>query len=141
MCANGVFRAERLCTFVAHIGRKDKCGPIVILGVTRHVNTNETSIAAVLAPYEHALNRLDADTVMKLCSPDGVFLPQYFPSSVGADAVCNNMPAPVELNQWKATCIQTFPGGNGPDWKKFHCATQKSYRNSRMAVVATSRMR
>src|SRR5258708_7189972 len=104
------------------------------------MNANETSIAG-LAPHEDALNRLDSDTVMKLYSPNGVFLPQYFPSSVGAASVCNNMPAPVELDQWKATSVQTFPGGNGPDWKKFQCATQKSHRNSRMAVLPTSRAR
>jgi alkyl sulfatase BDS1-like metallo-beta-lactamase superfamily hydrolase len=104
------------------------------------MNANETSIA-VLAPHEDALNRLDSDTVMKLYSPNGVFLPQYFPSSVGAASVCNNMSAPVELDQWMATCVQTSPGGSGPDWKKFHCATQKSHRSARMAVLPTSRAR
>ena len=34
-----------------------------------------------------------------------------------------------------------FSGGNCPDWEKSHCATQKSHRNARMAVVPTSRAR
>jgi len=51
------------------------------------MNTDENAVAAVLARYEKALNESDSDAVMKLYASDGVFMPQNFPSSVGADAV------------------------------------------------------
>lgn len=51
------------------------------------MNANEDEVAAVLAKYQDALNQSDTDAVMKLYAPDGVFMPQHFPSSVGADAV------------------------------------------------------
>ncbi len=40
-----------------------------------------------LAMYQDALNKSDTDAVMKRYAPDGVFMPQNSPSSVGADAV------------------------------------------------------
>jgi uncharacterized protein (TIGR02246 family) len=51
------------------------------------MNANEQAVAAVLAEYQDALNQSDADAVMKVYASDGVFMPQHFPSSVGADAV------------------------------------------------------
>jgi uncharacterized protein (TIGR02246 family) len=51
------------------------------------MNTNELAVAAVLAEYQDALNQSDTEAVMKLYASDGVFMPQHFPSSVGADAV------------------------------------------------------
>jgi uncharacterized protein (TIGR02246 family) len=51
------------------------------------MNANEEAIASVLASYQDALNRSDTEAVMKLYASDGVFMPQNFPSSVGADAV------------------------------------------------------
>jgi len=51
------------------------------------MNAEEKAIATVLSKYEDALNRSDTAAVMKLYAPDGVFMPQHFPSSVGADAV------------------------------------------------------
>jgi uncharacterized protein (TIGR02246 family) len=51
------------------------------------MNENEQAVAAVLAKYEDALNRSDTNAVMDLYASDGVFMPQHFPSSVGADAV------------------------------------------------------
>jgi uncharacterized protein (TIGR02246 family) len=51
------------------------------------MNSDENAIAAVLARYEKALNESDTNAVMKLYAPDGVFMAQNFPSSVGADAV------------------------------------------------------
>ena len=51
------------------------------------MNTNEQAVAAVLAEYQDALNQSDTDAVMRLYASDGVFMPQHFPSSVGADAV------------------------------------------------------
>jgi len=51
------------------------------------MNADEKAIAAVLAKYEAALNQSSADAVLKLYAPDGVFMPQNSPSSVGAAAV------------------------------------------------------
>jgi uncharacterized protein (TIGR02246 family) len=51
------------------------------------MNADEKAIATVLTKYEDALNRSDTAAVMTLYAPDGVFMPQNFPSSVGADAV------------------------------------------------------
>ena len=48
------------------------------------MNASEEAIAAVLATYQDAS---DTDAVMKLYAADGVFMPQNFPSSVGAEAV------------------------------------------------------
>jgi uncharacterized protein (TIGR02246 family) len=51
------------------------------------MNADEQAIAAVLAKYQDALNQSDTEAVMKLYAPDGVFMPQNSPSSVGASAV------------------------------------------------------
>ena len=51
------------------------------------MNTNELAVAAVLEEYQDALNQSDTDAVMRLYASDGVFMPQHFPSSVGAVAV------------------------------------------------------
>ncbi len=51
------------------------------------MHTNELAVAAVLEEYQDALNQSDTDAVMRLYASDGVFMPQHFPSSVGADAV------------------------------------------------------
>jgi uncharacterized protein (TIGR02246 family) len=51
------------------------------------MNTDEKAVADVLSKYEDALNRSDTAAVMPLYAPDGVFMAQNFPSSIGADAV------------------------------------------------------
>ena len=51
------------------------------------MNANEKAVAAVLAKYQEALNQSDTAAVMKLYAPDGVFMPQNSPSSVGAEEV------------------------------------------------------
>jgi len=51
------------------------------------MNTSEEAVAAVLAKYEDALNQSDVAAVMNLYAPDGVFMPEYSPTSVGAAAV------------------------------------------------------
>ena len=51
------------------------------------MNTDEEAVAAVLAKYQDALNNSDTNAVMKLYAPDGVFMPQHFPSSIGSGAV------------------------------------------------------
>jgi uncharacterized protein (TIGR02246 family) len=51
------------------------------------MNADEKAVAGVLDRYEKALNESNTDAVMKLYASDGVFMPQNFLSSVGADAV------------------------------------------------------
>jgi uncharacterized protein (TIGR02246 family) len=48
------------------------------------MNVNEEAVAAVLAKYQAALNASDTDAVMPLYTEDGVFMPPYSPSAVGA---------------------------------------------------------
>jgi uncharacterized protein (TIGR02246 family) len=45
------------------------------------------AITDTLRRYEVALNASDTDDVMKLYAEDGVFMPQHFPSAVGAAQV------------------------------------------------------
>ena len=51
------------------------------------MNTDEQAIAEALAIYQKALNDADTSAVMKLYTPDGVFMPQHFPSSIGTESV------------------------------------------------------
>jgi uncharacterized protein (TIGR02246 family) len=51
------------------------------------MNANEKAVSEVLSKYQDALNQSDTDAVMKLYAPDGVFMPQNSPSSVGAGEV------------------------------------------------------
>ena len=51
------------------------------------MNADEQAVSAALMAYQDALNRSDTEAVMKLYAPEGVFMPQNSPSSVGADAV------------------------------------------------------
>ena len=51
------------------------------------MDANQQAVAAALSRYEKALNESDTEAVMQLYAPDGVFMPQHFPSSVGAGAV------------------------------------------------------
>jgi uncharacterized protein (TIGR02246 family) len=51
------------------------------------MNADEQAVAEVLKTYERALNASDTNAVMALYAPDGVFMPQNSPSSVGIDAV------------------------------------------------------
>ena len=48
---------------------------------------DEEAIATVLASYQDALSRSDADAVTKLFTTDGVLMAQESPSAVGAEAV------------------------------------------------------
>jgi uncharacterized protein (TIGR02246 family) len=45
------------------------------------------AITALLAEYNDALNASSTDAVMPLYAEDGVFMPPYSPSAVGAEAV------------------------------------------------------
>ncbi|GLK56594.1 uncharacterized protein (TIGR02246 family) [Methylopila capsulata] len=49
--------------------------------------TVQTDIQGVLQTYETALNASDADKVLTVFAPDGVFMAPNSPSLVGADAI------------------------------------------------------
>jgi uncharacterized protein (TIGR02246 family) len=51
------------------------------------MNANEEAVASVLANYQDALNGSNTDAVMQLYSEDGVFMPPYSQSAIGAAAV------------------------------------------------------
>ena len=51
------------------------------------MNPNEEAVASVLASYQDALNASNTDAVMRLYSEDGVFMPPYSQSAIGAAAV------------------------------------------------------
>jgi uncharacterized protein (TIGR02246 family) len=51
------------------------------------MNQDEQAVGGVLDAYQEALNRSDTAAVMQLYAPDGVFMGEYSPSSVGTDAI------------------------------------------------------
>jgi uncharacterized protein (TIGR02246 family) len=51
------------------------------------MNADESAVASVLKDYETALNGSDAGAALRLYAPDGVFMPQHSPASVGTAAV------------------------------------------------------
>jgi uncharacterized protein (TIGR02246 family) len=80
------------------------------------MNANEKAVAAVLADYEDALNQSDTEAVMELYAPDGVFMPQHFPSSVGADAVRNAYDGVFEAITLKVKFVVAEVHQIAPDW-------------------------
>jgi uncharacterized protein (TIGR02246 family) len=80
------------------------------------MNANEKAVAAVLADYEDALNQSDTEAVMKLYAPDGVFMPQHFPSRVGADAVRNAYDGVFEAITLKVKFVVAEVHQIAPDW-------------------------
>ena len=51
------------------------------------MNANEKAVAEILAKYQDALNDSDTAAVMRLYADDGVFMPPYSHSAIGAAAV------------------------------------------------------
>lgn len=51
------------------------------------MNSDEREIESLLQIYEKALNMSDTEAALSLYAPDGVFMPQHSPSSVGLEAV------------------------------------------------------
>ena len=48
---------------------------------------DEQEIRALLAEYERLLNAGDAESIARLYSADGIFMPQGFPTAAGREAV------------------------------------------------------
>jgi uncharacterized protein (TIGR02246 family) len=53
------------------------------------MNADEAAVVSVLKDYQVALNRSDTEAALKLYAPDGVFMPQHSPASIGIAAVRN----------------------------------------------------
>jgi uncharacterized protein (TIGR02246 family) len=51
------------------------------------MNPDENAVASVLKDYQTALNHSDTGAALKLYAPDGVFMPQHSPASIGTAAV------------------------------------------------------
>jgi uncharacterized protein (TIGR02246 family) len=51
------------------------------------VTEDQRAIKAVLLAYREALNSSSTEEVMKLYSPDSIFMPQHFPTTTGIDAI------------------------------------------------------
>jgi uncharacterized protein (TIGR02246 family) len=51
------------------------------------MNTDEAAVASILKDYQTALNGSDTEAVLRLYAPDGVFMPQHSPASVGTAAL------------------------------------------------------
>ena len=78
-----LFRSDRLVS---------RAGALYILNwdswkVRTSVSQSTEAIAALLARYNDALNASSTDAVMPLYAEDGVFMPPYSQSAVGAAAV------------------------------------------------------
>jgi uncharacterized protein (TIGR02246 family) len=80
------------------------------------MNADESSVALVLKDYHSALNGSDTEAVLKLYAPDGVFMPEHSPSSVGIaalrrayDAVFTAITLTVEFENAEVRQI-------APDW-------------------------
>src|SRR6202795_5402435 len=80
------------------------------------MNTNEEAVAALLSNYEDAWNQSDTEAVMKLYAPDGVFMPQHFPSSGGADAVRKAYDSVFEQITLKVKFVVAEVHQIAPDW-------------------------
>jgi uncharacterized protein (TIGR02246 family) len=57
------------------------------IGWENVMTLSEENVLATLAKYEAALNESSTTQVMQLYAPDGVFMPQHSPSSVGTEAI------------------------------------------------------
>src|SRR5271168_506788 len=51
------------------------------------MSATKEAITALLAKYNDALNRSSTDSVMPLYVEDGIFMPPYSPSAVGAEGL------------------------------------------------------
>ncbi len=80
------------------------------------MNADEQAVGAVLTSYQDALNRSDTAAVMELYAPDGVFMPQNSPSSIGTDAIRKAYDAVFDAItltvEFKVAEIRQL----GPDW-------------------------
>ena len=80
------------------------------------MNTTADAISNLLARYNDALNASSTDAVMPLYADDGVFMPPYSPSAVGAEAIRKAYDAvfkSIELSV-KFTVVEIIEMGS--DW-------------------------
>ena len=80
------------------------------------MKATEEAVAAVLAKYQDALNASDTDAVMPLYTDDGVFMPPYSQSAVGATAVRRAYDAVFKAIKLTVTFKVAEIVPMGPDW-------------------------
>jgi len=80
------------------------------------MSTTADAVSNLLARYNEALNASSTDAVMPLYTDDGVFMPLYSPSAVGAEAIRKAYDAvfkAITLSV-KFTVVEIIEAG--PDW-------------------------
>jgi uncharacterized protein (TIGR02246 family) len=80
------------------------------------MNTDEQAIASVLATYQDALNASDTEAVMGLYAQDGVFMPQFSPSSVGTSRIREAYVAVFEAITLSVTFAVVEVQQVAPEW-------------------------
>jgi uncharacterized protein (TIGR02246 family) len=80
------------------------------------VSANSQAIAALLKKYQEALNASDTDAVIPLYDEEGVFMPPYSPSSVGAAAARAAYDAVFKAITLKVTFQVQEIVEMAPDW-------------------------
>ncbi len=87
-----------------------------MLGMKVAMNADEQAVAEVLAAYEGVLNASDVEGAVALYAPDGIFMPQNSPSSIGADAVRAAYQAVFRAITLKVKFTVAEVKQLGPDW-------------------------
>jgi uncharacterized protein (TIGR02246 family) len=77
---------------------------------------DETQIRALLSTYQDALNASSTAAVMPLYAPDGVFMPPYSPSAVGATAVRQAYEAVFKSTTLQVTFTVVELVNMSPEW-------------------------
>ena len=80
------------------------------------MKASEAEVSKVLMQYQDALNASDTEAVMSLYAKDGVFMPQNFASSVGADAVRKAYDGVFEAITLKVTFAIAEVRELAPEW-------------------------
>jgi uncharacterized protein (TIGR02246 family) len=107
------------------------------------LNHEEERISSVLLKYQDALNASSTEAVISLYAPDGVFMPQHFPSSVGADAVGKAYDAVFHAIQLTVTFTIAEVLQVAPDWaiaRTSSAGTVKVHANGETSIEANQEL-
>jgi len=80
------------------------------------MNASERAVAEVLAKYQDALNDSDTNAVMRLYADDGVFMPPYSQSAIGAAAVRQSYEAVFKAIKLRVKFSVAEVVEMGPNW-------------------------
>ena len=107
------------------------------------MNADEQAVVNALKTYERALNASETGAVMPLYAPDGVFMPQNSPSSVGIDAIREAYDAVFSAITLKVEFKLAEVRQLAPDWvlargigENGRCARARARAMRRSTVVA-----